>query len=103
LEETEQTSFRADNGIKNLDRSIGDIGTGIPKTSEVLGNLTGSLMSLQGVLYSIREIKNIFDDEDASNLEKIVAIFGGIISITELAGNSYKFLDNATKKLANSS
>ena len=49
-------------------------------------------MSLQGVLYSIREIKNIFDDEDASNLEKIVAIFGGIISITELAGNSYKFL-----------
>ena len=103
LEETEQTSFRAGNGFKNLNRNISDIGDGIHKTSEVLGNLTGSLMSLQGVLYSIREIKNIFDDEDASNLEKIMAIFGGIISITELAGNSYKFLDNATKKLANSS
>ena len=103
LEETEQTTFRASNGAKNLERNISDIGNNIPKTSEVLGNLTGSLMSLQGVLYSIREIKNIFDDEDASNLEKIVAIFGGIISITELAGNSYKFLDNATKKLANSS
>ena len=103
LEETEQTSFRANNGFNNLNRNIGDLGNSIPKTSEILGNLTGSLMSLQGVLYSIREIKNIFDDENASNLEKIVAIFGGIISIIELAGNSYKFLDNATKKLANSS
>jgi hypothetical protein len=60
-------------------------------------------MSLQSVLYSIREIKNIFSNEDASGLEKTVAIFGGIIAITGLAGNSYKFLDSATRKLANSS
>lgn len=67
--------------LDNMKKSFGDLQPPLSKTSSQIMSLAGALMQFNAVLSSITRIKDVFNDEDATTLEKIGALIGGLTTL----------------------
>lgn len=88
-----------------VNRKLGSIGDHVDSASEVLGTMAGTMMSLSAVMASASSTWNtLFNDEDATKMEKISAAIGfittAIFGYTAALKLAKLGQDLATKSLA---
>ena len=67
--------------LDKIKKSFGDLQPPLSKTSSQIMSLAGALMQFNAVLSSVKRIKDVFNDEDATALEKIGALIGGLTTL----------------------
>lgn len=91
-EEAGAEGFKIKGTVDQLDQELREINDHTMKVSEVFGKLTSGLMQFNAQLNAISSFKDVWDDEDASQLEKIGALIGVVITGLETLGGIYTFI-----------
>ena len=91
-EEAGAEGFKIKGTIDQLDQELREINDHTMKVSEVFGKLTSGLMQFNAQLNAISSFKDVWDDEDASQLEKIGALIGVVVTGLETLGGIYTFI-----------
>lgn len=91
-EEAGAEGFQIKGAINQLDQELREIKDHTMKVSEVFGKLTSGLMQFNAQLNAISSFKDVWDDEDASQLEKIGALIGVVVTGLETLGGVYTFI-----------
>ena len=91
-EEAGAEGFQIKGAINQLDQELREIKDHTMKVSEVFGKLTSGLMQFNAQLNAISSFKDVWDDKDASQLEKIGALIGVIVTGLETLGGVYTFI-----------
>ena len=104
LEELEE-QFRAgaisarqfEEGLDEVRDSVKDLPNHTVKTSEAIAQLTSGFMGLVGMASSIENLFDVFNDENASAIQKISAAMGGLMTAGNALTSVYKGLDSISK------
>lgn len=91
-EEAGAEGFQIKGAINQLDQELREIKDHTMKVSEVFGKLTSGLMQFNAQLNAISSFKDVWDDKDASQLEKIGALIGVVVTGLETLGGVYTFI-----------
>ena len=84
--------FKIKGTLDQLDQELREINDHTMKVSEIFGKLTSGLMQFNAQLNAISSFKDVWNDEDASQLEKIGALIGVIVTGLETLGGIYTFI-----------
>ena len=64
--------------MEGAKRSIADLGTHVVTTSEIIMRFSGTLMQTTAFINSMKRLKDVFTDEDATAIEKFGAVIGAL-------------------------
>ena len=90
--------FKIKGTLDQLDQELREINDHTMKVSEIFGKLTSGLMQFNAQLNAISSFKDVWNDEDASQLEKIGALIGVVVTGLETLGGIYTFITPLVKK-----
>ena len=78
--------------LSNMKKSFGDLQIHTSATSEQIMALSGSIMQMNAAMNAIKRISDVFNDEDATVLEKIGAIIGAVTASVFALTSAHKLL-----------
>ena len=84
-------------GLDEIRDGMKDLPNHAVKTSEAISQLISGIMGLVGMSSGIENLFDVFNDENASAIQKISAAMGGLMTAGNAVSGMYKGLDSISK------